>query len=107
MLDVLRIEYDVENIGHSLADFFELTSDEFVREVKKRRAKGASPLSPAGLKALRALYETAVPPLLEQCSQILSLDRTIVDAVHAAYKLTEEDLRLLRATQLPRMPPGW
>lgn len=107
VLDLLRMEYDVEMPGQSLADFSALSGDEFVREVKKRRAKGSSPLSPAGLKALRALYESEVPPLLEKRAQILSLERTVADAVHAAYKLTEEDLRLLRATQPPRMPPGW
>ena len=35
------------------------------------------------------------------------LERTIAAAVHEAYGLTAEDLELLRATQPPRMPPGW
>ena len=35
------------------------------------------------------------------------LERTIAAAVHEAYGLTAEGRELLRATQPPRMPPGW
>jgi hypothetical protein len=51
-------------------------------------------LSPAGLKALRDLFK-------------FDLERPIAAAVHKAYGLTAEDLDRLRATQPPRMPPGW
>lgn len=107
LLDVLRIEYDIDALGQALKEFFMLDSDAFVREVKKRRAKDSKPLSPAALKALRELYDSEVPGILQKRSQILSHERNLATQVHAAYKLTEDDLRLLRETQPPRMPPGW
>lgn len=106
-LDVLRMEYDVETPGQALAELDVPTSDVFVREVKKRRAKGGKPLSPAALKALRELYDAEVPGILKKRAQILAHERNIAAQVHAAYKLTEDDLRLLREHAPPRMPPGW
>ena len=38
---------------------------------------------------------------------ILAQERTIAAAVHEAYGLTPDDLKLLRETAPPRMPPGW
>ena len=107
VLDVLRVEYDVETPGQALGDFSNLGSDAFVHEVKKRRPKKGAPLSPAGLKALRALFEAEAPGIIEKRGRILGLERTIASAVHEAYGLTAEDLDLLRATQPPRMPQGW
>jgi hypothetical protein len=107
VLDVLRVEYGVETPGQALGDFSNLGSDAFVHEVKKRRPKKGAALSPAGLKALRDLFEAETPKIVEKRARILDLERTIAAAVHEAYGLTAEDLELLRATQPPRMPPGW
>jgi type I restriction-modification system DNA methylase subunit len=107
VLDLLRVEYDVETPGQMLGDFANLGSDAFVHEVKKRRPKKGTPLSPAGLKALRTLFEAEAPGIIEKRARILELERTIATAVHEAYGLTAEDLELLRATQPPRMPQGW
>ena len=106
MLDVLRVEYQVEKPGNALSDFPSLDSEDFVREVKTRRPKG-SHLSPPALKALRELYESEVPKILERRATILGHERTIAAAVHDAYGLTPDDLKLLRETAPPRMPPGW
>ncbi|MGB8294753.1 MAG: N-6 DNA methylase [Polyangia bacterium] len=107
VLDVLRVEYGVETPGQALGDFSNLGSDAFVLEVKKRRPKKGAALSPAGLKALRDLFEAETPKIVEKRARILDLERTIAAAVHEAYGLTAEDLELLRSTQPPRMPPGW
>lgn len=107
LLDLLRVEYEVETPGQALESFAGLGSDRFVFEVKKRRRKGAPRLSPAGLAELRKLFEAEAPPILEKQAQILGLEREIADAVHAAYGLDASDLALLRATAPPRMPPGW
>ena len=107
VLDVLRVEYDVETPGQALGDFSNLGSDAFVHEVKKRRPKKGAALSPVGLKALRDLFEAEAPKIVEKRARILDLERTIAAAVHQAYGLTVEDLELLRSTQPPRMPPGW
>ena len=107
VLDSLRVQYDVEKTGNKLADFASLGNGEFVREVNKRRPKKVARLPPAGLKELRALHESEAPGILEKKARILSHERAIANAVHAAFALTKEDIELLRATQPPRMPPGW
>jgi len=70
-------------------------------------AKKGPRLSPAGLQELRALYAAQAPGILEKQAQILAHERCIAESVHAAFGLTAEDLALLRASQPPRMPPGW
>ena len=107
VIDLLRMEYDVETPGNALSDFASLGSDAFVLEVKKRRPTKGPKLSAAGIQSLRALYETEAPAIREKRSRILVLERQIADAVHAAYGLTPDDLALLRATAPPRMPPGF
>ena len=107
VLDSIRVQYDVEKTGNKLADFSSLDNDEFVREVNKRRSKKSPRLSPAGLKELRDLYEAEVPALVDKRARILSHERVIAEAVHDAFGLSREDLDLIRATQPPRMPPGW
>jgi hypothetical protein len=104
---VLNENLSVETPGQALGDFSNLGSDAFVLEVKKRRPKKGAALSPAGLKALRDLFEAEAPKIVEKRARILDLERTIAAAVHEAYGLTAEDLELLRSTQPPRMPPGW
>ena len=106
VLDVLRMEFDIESPGNSLSDFAALDSDSFVREVRKRR-RNESTLSPAGLRALRDLHAGDAPPIHEARVAILDHERYIANVVHAAYGLTPDDLALIRATAPPRMPPGW
>lgn len=77
VLDLLRVQYDVQKAGAKLADFASLGSDEFVREVKKRRPRKGASLSLAGLKELRELYETEVPGILDKRVRILSHERAI------------------------------
>jgi len=48
VLDVLRIEYDVETPGQALGDFSNLGSDAFVLEVKKRGPRKARRSRPRG-----------------------------------------------------------
>jgi hypothetical protein len=84
VLDILRVEYDVASAGNALSDFPSLDSDAFFREVKKRRPKGSS-LSLSGLRSLRTLFETEVPPILERRAAILVCEREIASVVHDAY----------------------
>lgn len=107
VLDVLRVEYGIESAGHALDTFAGLGSDAFVAEVKKRRPGKGKPLSPTELRHLRTLFEDEAPAILAKRAVILAHERTIANAVHAAYGLTAADLALLRETAPPRMPPGW
>jgi len=107
VLDVLRMEWNIDKPGQALNDFSARGSDEFVREVKKRRKRGSPRLTPAALADLRSLYEDAAPGVIDKRARILTLEREIAEAVHAAYGLDQTDLALVRATAPPRMPPGW
>ena len=104
VLDLLQVEYEVDKPGNALSDFPSLDSESFVREVRKRRK---APLTAAGLKQLRALFEAEAAPIAARRAQILGWERQIAAQVHAAWGLTGADLQLLRETQPPRMPPGW
>lgn len=101
------MEWNIDKPGRALIDFSALGSDEFVREVKKRRKRGSPRLTPAALADLRSLYDDAAPGEIDKRARILTLEREIAEAVHAAYGLDETDLALVRGTAPPRMPPGW
>lgn len=107
LLERLRTAYDVEEPGRSLSRLSGLDRSGFVREVTRRRAKHAEPLSAAGLTELEALFAGVAPAIDAMRAEILAHERAIAAAVHAAYGLTPADLALLRETQPPRMPPGW
>lgn len=107
VVDLLRVQYDVAEPGQALGDFAAMTSDEFVVAVRDRRPKKGPKLSPASLKALRQLFETEAAGVRERRAQINAHEQALAQAVHASYGLTPEDLKLLRATAPPRMPPAW
>jgi hypothetical protein len=107
VMDVLRMEYGVEQTGQALESFDCLSSDDFVAEVKKRRMKGTPKLSPAGLKELRRLHDVEAAPISQKRGTILSLESRLAGVVHQAWGLDAGDLAILRATAPPRMPPGW
>jgi Eco57I restriction-modification methylase/TaqI-like C-terminal specificity domain len=107
LLDVLRVEYQVEVPGQALSDFATLGCDAFVLEVKGRRAKRSARLSPAGLTDLRLLFDAEAASVLEKRARILGLEHDVASAVHEAYRLDPSDLAILRETAPPRMPPGW
>ncbi|MEO7328813.1 MAG: N-6 DNA methylase, partial [Minicystis sp.] len=63
VLDSLRMQFDIEIPGQRLEAFAELTSDEFVAEVIKRRPKSAGKLKAAAMKDLRTLYDDEALPI--------------------------------------------
>ncbi len=103
--DLLQVQYEVEKIGNTLSDPGKLNQDLFMDEILKRRPK-KSPLSPAGLKQLRALYASEVEPMQARLAALAKLERAIADEVHKAYGLTAADEQLLWETAPPRMPVG-
>jgi type I restriction-modification system DNA methylase subunit len=107
VLDVLRMQWNLDKPGQALADFSSLGGDEFVREVTKRREQGSARLTRSALADLRQLYDAEAPHVIDTRARILTLEREIAAAVHAAYGLDEADLALLRATAPPRMPLAW
>jgi hypothetical protein len=104
VLDALRMQYAIEKPGNALSDLVSLSSDEFVREVLKRRPKKGAPLSVSGQKDLRKLYQTEVAPLGEQKVSTRTVERSLSHLVNKAYGLTPADEKLLWETAPPRMP---
>jgi uncharacterized membrane protein len=103
-LDWLRTEFDVEAPGQKLEGFAGLDAVAFVEEVRKRRAKSASRLSPAALRALREGYAQQAAPVQQRQAEALRLERRLADLVNQAYGLTPEEIDLLWRTAPPRMP---
>jgi hypothetical protein len=60
LLDCLRIEIGVEKPGQKLKAFADLSTDDFVAEVRERRPNGASHLAPVAIAELWGLHLTGV-----------------------------------------------
>jgi hypothetical protein len=103
ILDWLRIEYELDKPGNRLSSPIDLSSDEFVAEVKKRRGK-QNPLSAAALKNLRDEYTNTIEPARTLAVEAMALERQVSDLVNAAYGLTPEEIDLMWKTAPPRMP---
>ena len=106
VLDLLRLQYGIAAAGQRLADFEALGSEDFLREVTKRRDKQKD-FPTSALRELRTLFDKEVPGILVERSKLLGLEKQIAEQVHAAYKLTAEELAVMKETQPPRMPPGF
>ena len=102
LLDWLRVEHDIDKPGRTLESPFELSSDEFVEAVRKRRGK--TKLSSAALKSLREEYAATVEPMRQRLAEAAELERQLSSLVNEAYGLTEEEVDLMWRTAPPRMP---
>ena len=104
VLDWLQIEQNIEKPGQKLEDFASLKCDEFIAEIKKRKPKGNTSLSPAGLKAVRDVYNEYAPAILSRKAEALKLEKQLSDLVNQAYELTPAEIDLMWKTAPPRMP---
>ncbi|MCT7951840.1 Eco57I restriction-modification methylase domain-containing protein [Ancylothrix sp. C2] len=104
VLDWLQIEQNIEKPGQKLEDFASLEADEFIAEIKKRKPKGNTSLSPAGLKAVREVYNEYAPAISSRKAEALKLEKQLSDLVNQAYELTPEEINLMWKTAPPRMP---
>jgi len=103
VLDWLKVEYGLEKVGKKLEVLFELTCDEFLAEVRKRRGR-INPLSVAGVKGLRDEYAHTIAPVVSQKNEAMQLEHRISDTVNAAFGLTPDEIDLMWKTAPPRMP---
>ena len=63
-----------------------------------------TPLTAAGLQALREEYTRTIDPARALAAEALKLERELSDLVNQAYGLTPEEIALMWATAPPRMP---
>lgn len=101
--DWLRSEFGVEKPGEKLSSPDSLSLHGFVDQVKARRP-GRAGVTGAELRRLRDEYGATVPLLRQALGRTEELERAIAAAVHATYRLTEEEIALLWRTAPPRMP---
>lgn len=103
ILDWLAVEFELPKPGTKLEAATELSCDEFVAEVKKRRGR-KNPLTVAGLKALRDEYAETLSPVISTTGEATRLEQAISNAVNNAFGLTPEQVDLMWKTAPPRMP---
>ncbi len=102
--DWLRLEFGIAKPGQKLEAYADLTADAFATEVRQRRPKSASRLSPVALADLKQTHQGYAAAERERMAEILQLERRVADRVNQAYGLDEEDIALLWQTAPPRMP---
>lgn len=104
VLEWLQIEHGIEKPGNKLSDFASLPLEDFLKEVKKRRPKGAGNLGPRDLKTLKEAYGDYALPIQTRRAEGLTLEHRVSDLVNQAYGLTPEEIDLMWKTAPPRMP---
>ena len=94
MLDWLKMQFEITDLGMKLRDPVGLNSDNFVAEVSKARGKSKA-LTAAGLKLLREEYARTIEPARARAVEALALERRVSDLVIKAYGLTPEEVQLI------------
>jgi hypothetical protein len=106
LLDWLRDTHQIDPPGRILESFAQCDTETFLSEVKKRRPRALGTLRPAALRELKQLHEAERFPMLQRAQRIAHLEKTLSTLVNEAFRLTPEELDLLRKTAPPRTPPG-
>lgn len=104
LLTWLRLELGVDQPGQRLETFADLSGDDFVAEVRKRRPKGAPRLSPTVITELTETHQHYAETARERAIRVRALEREISDLVNRAYRLSDEEIDLMWRTAPPRMP---
>lgn len=104
LLDWLRVEFGVEKPGQRLAEYRNLKANDFAKEVRKRRPKGSSRISPSNVSELAKVHKKYADAANTRAARLRKLELRIAELVNKAYGLTAEDIGLLRRTAPPRMP---
>ncbi len=94
-------ETGIAKIPSSLETPWRLGKDEFLATLKKAGMKRASP---AMVSHLTATFEAESTALRKNRAQALQLEGELDDLVLKIYKLTDEEISLLRRTAPPRSP---
>jgi hypothetical protein len=104
LLNWLRLELGVDQPGQRLAAFADLTTDDFVAEVRKRRPKGAPRLTPKAITELTETHRHYTDPERARAAKVRALERELSNLVNRAYGLSDDEIDLLRRTAPPRTP---
>lgn len=104
LLHWLRVEFAIDTPGQRLEAYTRLTEDEFVAEVRKRRPKGASRLTPQAIAELAKTHQQYADADRARAASMQKLERELSTLVNQCYGLTDAEIDLLWRTAPPRMP---
>jgi hypothetical protein len=104
VLTWLGTEFRIDAPGQKLGAFATLTVDDFLAEVRKRRPRGPSTLTPKEVSALRSTHAEYAPQIHKLQQEAAGLEQRLSGLVNEAYGLTLEEVELMWETAPPRMP---
>ncbi|MEA5420155.1 TaqI-like C-terminal specificity domain-containing protein [Spirulina sp. CCNP1310] len=103
LIDWLRTEHNIDKPGRKLENFSQLSPDEFIQEINKRKPKTQS-FGPAARRQAKETYNELAPQILTHHHTITQLEHQLNDLINQAYQLTPQEIALLWQTAPPRMP---
>jgi len=102
--DWLKSEQNIDKLGQKLEKFNQLTQEEFIAEIKKRKSKSEQSLNVTALRAVKDVYNEYTPIINARQIEAKKLEQRLSDLVNQAYQLTPEEIDLMWRTAPPRMP---
>ena len=102
--DWLKSEQNIDKLGQKLEKFNQLTKEEFITEIKKRKPKSEQSLNVTALRAVKDVYNEYTPIINTRQIEVKKLEQRLSDLVNQAYQLTPEEIDLMWRTAPPRMP---
>lgn len=100
----LALEFAIEKPGRKLESYWNLSPNEYVTEIRKRRPRGSPRLSPSALTELQKTHNEYSQKALLLKVETLKQEHRLSDLVNQAYGLSDEEIELLWRTVPPRMP---
>jgi hypothetical protein len=103
LIDWLRTDHQIVKPGRKLEDFSQLSEDEFIQELKKRKPKGSN-FSIAARREAKDTYHELAPQIQTRNGAIAHLEQELNHLINQAYQLTPDEIALMWRTAPPRMP---
>lgn len=103
LINWLRTEHNIDKPGRKLENFSQLSQDEFIKELTKRKPKGDN-FGPTARRQATEAYNELAPQILTRNPTITQLENQLNHLINQAYQLTPQEIALLWQTAPPRMP---
>jgi len=100
----LKSEQNIDKLGQKLEKFNQLTQEDFIAAIKKRKPKSEQALNVTALRAVKDVYNEYTPIINARQIEAKKLEQRLSDLVNQAYQLTPEEIDLMWRTAPPRMP---
>jgi hypothetical protein len=90
--DWLKLTYEINKVSKKLDKYYELSFDDFLDEVKKKKVDVKSRKK---YEALKKEFETSIMIINPLVKQIMENDKEIEQMVYKLYGLTEEEIKII------------